>query len=95
MAVLRASRSQSGLGDNPTVDVRSQPTVGFGRPVPLAAGLPASMGPTSPRNHDVAPEDSRFVAVLPGGLEDDASSRNQIVIVQNWFEELRRLVPTN
>ncbi len=48
------------------------------------------------RIHDVAPDGSRFVAVfVPGGLEDDASSRNQIVVVQNWFEELRRLVPTN
>ena len=75
------------------VDVRTQPTVGFGRPVPSAAGLPASMGPSLPRNHDVAPDGSRFVAVFPGGVDDD--SRNQIVIVQNWFEELRRLVPTN
>ena len=75
------------------VDVRTQPTVGFGRPVPSAAGLPANMGPSLPRNHDVAPDGSRFVAAFPKGVDDDASLRDQIVIVQNWFEELRRLVP--
>ena len=69
--------------------------MGFGRPVPLAAGLPASMGPTSPRNHDIAPDGSRFVATFPGGVDDLVDSRGQIVIVQNWFEELRRLVPTD
>ena len=48
------------------VDVRTQPTVGFGRPVPLA-GLPANMGPDTLLNHDIAPDGSRFVAVFPGG----------------------------
>ncbi len=76
------------------VDVRTQPTVGFGRPVPLA-GLPANMGPETLLNHDVAPDGSRFVAVFPDGLDADAVSLDQIVLVQNWFEELRRLVPTN
>ena len=53
------------------------------------------MGPSLLRNHDVAPDGSRFVTVFPGGVDDDASSRNQIVIVQNWHEELKRLVPVD
>ena len=28
-------------------------------------------------------------------VEDDESNRAQIILVQNWFEELRRLVPVN
>jgi len=27
--------------------------------------------------------------------EDERSARTRIHIVQNWFEELKRLVPTN
>ena len=76
------------------VDVRTQPTVGFGRPVSLA-GLPFNVGPSISLNHDVAPDGSRFVATFPGGVDDDGSPRNQLILVQRWFEELRRLVPTD
>ncbi len=76
------------------VDVRTQPTVGFGRPAPLA-GLRANEGPSTPRNYDVAPDSSRFVAVFLGGVDDDSASPDQIVIVQNWHEELQRLVPVD
>ena len=70
------------------------PTVGFGRPVPLA-GLPDNMGPTSPLNYDVAPDGSRFVTIIPWAVDDDGASPDQIVIVQNWHEELKRLVPVD
>ena len=76
------------------VDVRTQPTVGFGRPEPMA-GLRANEGPSLSLNSDVAPDGSRFVAILREGVNEDDSPPDQIVIVQNWFEELRRLVPTN
>jgi len=34
--------------------------------------------------------------VFPGDREDGGqSSQSQIIIVQDWFEGLRRLVPTN
>ena len=68
--------------------------MGFGRPVPLA-GLPEPAGPTAPRNYDVAPDGSRFVAIFPGGVDDDDSPPDQIVVVQNWHEELKRLVPVD
>ena len=42
--------------------------------------------------YDVGP-DGRFL-LLKGDSSDDSSRRN-IVLVQNWFEELKRLVPTN
>ena len=45
------------------VDVRTQPTIGFGRPVPLAS-LTANEGPSIPRNSDVAPDGSRFVTAV-------------------------------
>ena len=46
------------------------------------------------RRHDLAP-DGRFLMIKPTGAvtEDAASTLPQIVVVQNWFEELKRLVP--
>ena len=44
-------------------------------------------------NYDVTPDGQRFVVLLPEGTTGAAST--QLVIVLNWFDELRRLVPTN
>jgi hypothetical protein len=45
------------------------------------------------RPYDVAP-DGRFVTITPGpgGAADEVPS---IVLVQNFFDELRRLAPTD
>ncbi len=84
-----------GGGRAVAVDVRTEPSVRFGSPTPLpGAGLPVNVSPTSLLNHDVHP-DGRFITVADiepatnGGV-----NRNAIVIVQNWFEELRQRVPT-
>ena len=42
---------------------------------------------------DVAP-DGRFLMLKPSGRAAGAPQKN-IIVVQNWFEELKRLVPTN
>jgi serine/threonine protein kinase len=45
------------------------------------------------RHFDVDPASRRVLVVkAPGGT---ASSRSEVVLVQNWFEELKRLVPTD
>jgi serine/threonine-protein kinase len=45
------------------------------------------------RHFDVDPAGRRVLVVkAPGGT---ASSRSEVVLVQNWFEELKRLVPTD
>ncbi len=33
--------------------------------------------------------------IKEGEATDDVSSASKIIILENWFEELRRLVPTN
>ncbi len=33
--------------------------------------------------------------IKEGAATGDAAPRPQIILVQNWFEELKRLVPTN
>ncbi len=41
------------------------------------------------RNYDISPDGRRF-AMIKG----TATSLRQLNVVQNWFEELKRLVPT-
>lgn len=42
-------------------------------------------------SYDISPEGDRFIVVLD---EDDSSSKPELIVVHNWFEELIRLVPT-
>ena len=46
------------------------------------------------RTTDVA-ADGRFLMVKLGAKNDEDAQPLQIILVQNWFEELTRLVPTN
>ena len=82
-----------GPSDAVAVDVTTEPRFSLGRPVPLPGdGLPLNVGPTTPLNHDIAPDGSRFVTVL-ADTGDETSTRNEIVLVHNWFEELKVRVP--
>ena len=40
-------------------------------------------------NYDIAANGQRFIMVRPMAEEGE----NELIIVQNWFEELKRLVP--
>jgi hypothetical protein len=58
-------------------------------------GLPINVSPGSLLNYDVAP-DGRFVTVADTRAADgDVATRNAIVIVQNWDQELKRLCRRN
>ena len=47
------------------------------------------------RFFDLSPEGTRFLVTKPLGAEtDDSVAPLDLVLVQNWFEELKRLVPT-
>jgi serine/threonine-protein kinase len=50
----------------------------------------ATLTRASGRTYDVSPDGRRFLVVKPPANQP----KSQIVVVQNWFEELRRLVPT-
>jgi Tol biopolymer transport system component len=52
------------------------------------AGFP---GPAGPRNYDVAPDGQRFLVIKDSAADQSAT----VIVVQNWLEELKRLVPTN
>ena len=84
-----------GAGSLMAVPVDTESSFTFGTPERLFSINPYSFGLTG-RNYDISPDGQRFVFIKPGGAEpgEDAGPP-QIIVVQNWFEELRRLVPVN
>ena len=48
-------------------------------------------------NYDVSPDGQRFLMLKDAAQPGQATSAPlpQIIVVQNWLEELKRLVPTN
>ena len=43
----------------------------------------------------MTPDGKRFLLIKDAAVDGGAQARNQIVVVQNWFEELKRLVPVD
>ncbi len=74
------------------VPVQSGTTLVAGRPqvlfefamLALAAGT---------RPYDIAP-DGRFLIIRSGQAEAAGGTASNLIVVQNWTEELKRLVPT-
>jgi Tol biopolymer transport system component len=48
-------------------------------------------GPAGARNYDVSPDGQRFLVTKYVGVDQSPP----IILVENWLEELKRLVPTN
>ena len=46
------------------------------------------------RMYDISPDGQRFLMLKESSLPDRTSAPRSITVVQNWFEELKRLVPT-
>ncbi len=44
------------------------------------------------RNYDIHPEGQKFLMMRE--VEQTGGTRQELIVVQNWFEELKRLVPT-
>ena len=57
---------------------------------PFATILPGSQG----RMYDVSRDGQRFLMIKADDIGEQAAPP-QIVVVQNWFEELKRLAPVN
>ncbi len=78
-----------GAGFPLAVDIQTDPNFGYGQPVPVP-GLVLNVSPGTLLNHDAAP-DGRFVTVMSEG--EDGASGNSVIVVENWFEELKERVP--
>jgi hypothetical protein len=76
------------------VTMTTQPTVAFGNPtlVPRQFSLD-DRGPAQPRAFDIMP-DGRILGLVAPRQPGD-SRQEEIRIAINWFEELKRLVPTH
>ena len=46
------------------------------------------------RHYDVSADGQRFLMLKETGVADDRPPSARIILVQNWFEDLKRLVPT-
>ena len=69
----------------------TDPDFAPGNPVPLFDGPYRMSVPPESRQFDISPDGVRFLMV-----KENSTTNDQLVIllVQNWFEELTRLVPT-
>ena len=73
------------------VDITTQPSFSAGKPRMLFEG-PYQPTPVTTPNFDVSPDGQRFLMLKPSGSAEAAPT--QINVVLNWFEELKRRVPT-
>jgi hypothetical protein len=73
------------------VDIATQSGFVAGKPRMLFEGRYQRTPATSP-DYDVSADGQRFLMLKSD--EQDASAPTQINVVLNWFEELKRRVPT-
>ena len=72
-------------------EVTTEPGLSVGAPRFLFEGDFYDQGRGPSVSHDLAPDGQKFVMI-----QDLSEPRlNELQIVQNWFEEVKRLVPTN
>jgi len=74
------------------VSVESEQTFTAGSPAVLFTG---NYYVSSGRDYDISLDSQRILIVKGTALSEDPSALTEIVIVQNWFEELKRLSPTD
>jgi dipeptidyl aminopeptidase/acylaminoacyl peptidase len=72
------------------VVVKTHPEFAAAKPELLFRGLYSSHHITA--NYDITPDGGRFLMLK---VSEQESALNQINVVLNWSEELKRLVPTN
>ena len=90
-----SSFTRSALNRFVVVDIRAEQGLTLGAPVTLP--IDDAIHPLTQRNYDVTPDGKQLLIVLPAQTAQTATGRRapvQINIVLNWFEELKRLVPT-
>jgi serine/threonine-protein kinase len=78
------------------VEVRTEPNVSFGSPMEVPSSIPRpGLLNGSRRGYDILP-DGRILTVTPAREQEstDGVLQKDIDVVVNWFEELKRLVPT-
>ncbi len=73
------------------VSVQTEPTFNASRPQVLFEGSYVSSGVIEGyQYYDISPDGQQFLMI-----KEEQTAAVQINVVLNWFEELKRLVPTN
>ena len=72
------------------VVIESEPSFSAETPRPLFDDLYATQ---IGRSYDISPDGLRFLMVKNVGAQQNQSARTEIIVVENWFEELKRLAP--
>jgi serine/threonine-protein kinase len=67
------------------------PVFSAGTPTTLFKGT--YLSPQTGRMYDVSPDGKRFLLIRESRAEGEAPPPPQLIVVQNWLEELKRLVP--
>ena len=71
------------------VDVQTAPTVAFGQPVVVAPEIMQTTALRN-RNYDITSDGTRLLVQVPDRTNP---ASQQIMVVLNWFAELKRLAP--
>ena len=77
------------------VGVAHGPTWAATAPTKLFEGRYGAAAGQTGRTYDIAPDGKRFLMIKAGGRADQTAVPTSLVVVQNWREELKRLVPTH
>jgi Tol biopolymer transport system component len=76
-----------------TVEITEQPGFSAGKPKVLFEGqYKVDQFPGTGNNYDVSSDGQRFLMVKE---TEQSKSATQIIVVQNWFEDLKRRVPAS
>jgi serine/threonine-protein kinase len=82
--------------DGALMTVRVEPrgsTWSAGSATKLVEGRYFTGGNATGRQYDVSPDGQRFLMIKEGGGSDEPATLPQIIVVQHWTDELKRLVP--
>ena len=60
----------------------------------IQEGYVTTPGGNPGRNYDISPDGQRFLMIEQNDVPGQAAAPASIIVVQNWGEELKRLVPT-
>ena len=77
----------------PVETVQTEPSFAPGNAEEVFGGYYVAGGGAFGRTYDISPDGERFLMIKESG--SDETSSTEFILVLNWFEELKRLVPTN
>ena len=76
------------------VPITGDQTITPGQPTVLFLQNYFANWSAAPRTFDLAPDGERFLMISQGAGADDATAP-RLILVQNWHQELKRLVPVD